>query len=79
VARNRIVMGECDVTRRTAGFTGAADPDRKRWLSDVTHLAQAGGFGWALWEINSREMGINEVDDKDRVDRDVVAALAMSD
>ena len=78
VARNRIVMGEFGATRIAAGFTGAADPDRKRWLSDVTQLAQAGGFGWALWGIDSREMGINEVDDKDRVDRDVIAALPMS-
>jgi endoglucanase len=79
VARHRIVMGECGVTRRIAGFTGANDLYRKRWLSDVTHLAQAGGFGWALWGIESREMGIYRSDDKDRVDGDVVAALAMSD
>ncbi|WP_181257220.1 glycoside hydrolase family 5 protein [Pseudaminobacter soli (ex Li et al. 2025)] len=79
VARHRIIVGECGVTRRAAGFTGADDLYRKRWLSDVTHLAQAAGFGWALWEINSREMGINRVDDRDRVDPDIVAALAMSD
>jgi hypothetical protein len=78
VARNRIVMGEFGVTRRTAGFTGAAAADRKRWFSDVTHLAKARGFGWALWGIDSHEMGIDEADDKDRVDRDIVAALAMS-
>jgi hypothetical protein len=78
VGRDRILMGEFGATRRTAGFTGAADLDRRRWFSDVTHLAQAGGFAWALWGIDSREMGIDEVDDKDRVDRDIVAALAMS-
>lgn len=78
IARHRIVIGECGATRRAAGFTGAADLYRLRWLSDVTHLAQAGGFGWALWDINSREMGISKLDDKDRVDPDIVAALAMS-
>lgn len=79
IARHRIVLGECGVTRRAHGFTGAADAYRKNWLSDVTHLAQASGFGWALWEINSRTMGIDEPDDGGRVDQDLVAALAMSD
>ncbi len=58
-------------------------PSRLRWLSDVTHLAQAGGFGWALWGINGRDMGIDKVLDNgqidpDMVDPELVAALAMS-
>lgn len=79
IARHRIVLGECGVTRRAHGFTGAAGVYRKNWLSDVTHLAQAGGFGWALWEINSRTMGIDLPDDGGRVDQDLVSVLAMSD
>lgn len=78
VARERILLGECDVTRRVEGFIGAADVYRKRWLSDVTHTASANGFGWALWEINSREMGIDIAGDANRIDRRIVDVLAMS-
>lgn len=75
--RHRIIMGECGVTRRAAGFTGAQDVYRKQWLSDVTHVAQTEGFGWILWSIDSREMGIDDINDKNRVDRSLLAALAM--
>lgn len=83
IARQRIILGEFAATRRVAGFTGADTPSRLRWLSDVTHLAQAGGFGWALWGINGRDMGIDKVLDSgeidpDIVDQELVAALAMS-
>ncbi len=79
VPRHRIVLGEFGTTRRIGDFTGADDLSRRRWLSDVTHLAQAGGFRWALWDINSRTMGISRSDDGDRVDQDLISALAMSD
>jgi hypothetical protein len=48
-------------------------------MSDVTHLAQAGGFRWALWDINSADMGISRSDDENRLDQDLIAALAISD
>jgi endoglucanase len=78
IDRHRILMGECGATRRDAHFMGA-DPDyRRRWLADVTGLAQSHGFGWALWEINTPEFGIQRTDDEGRVDPEIARALGMS-
>ncbi|MEI9423361.1 cellulase family glycosylhydrolase [Mesorhizobium sp. Cs1299R1N1] len=77
IARNRIVMGECGVTRRDRIFTGAEPTYRRAWLSDVTGIAKTQGFGWALWEINGRQFGIQRADDN-RIDPSIVEALGMS-
>ena len=78
IDRHRILMGECGVTRRDARFTGARPAFRRRWLSDVTTLAQSRGFNWALWEVDGKEFGIQSADDPDRLDASVVDALAMT-
>ncbi|KAJ0335919.1 hypothetical protein COL154_014384, partial [Colletotrichum chrysophilum] len=74
----RIFMGECDATRRGKDFTGAKPVYRRRWLSDVTSLAASHGFGWALWEINSKEFGIQSIDDANRIDPMIIKALGMN-
>ena len=78
IERHRVLVGECGVTRRDARFIGADSACRRRWLSDVTGIAQAHGFGWALWEINGREFGIQRADDEGRIDAQLVKALGMS-
>ncbi len=75
IAHERIVLGECGVTRRGPDFTGAPPESRRRWLADVAGLASAAGFGWALWEINGREFGIMDPDNPTRVDPEIVAAV----
>jgi hypothetical protein len=77
IERHRILMGECGVTRRDSAFTGADPIYRQRWLSDVTGIAQVNGFGWALWEINGREFGIQRAGDAERVDPRILAAVGM--
>ncbi|MGB3898852.1 MAG: cellulase family glycosylhydrolase [Mesorhizobium sp.] len=79
VARHRVILGEFGTTRSLGDLTGVDDLYRRRWMSDVTHLAQAGGFRWALWDINSADMGISRSDDENRLDQDLIAALAISD
>jgi hypothetical protein len=78
IDRQRILMGEFDVTRRDARFTGAEPVYRRRWLSDAARLADAQGFRWALWEINGREFGIQRADDSNRINPQVVEALGIS-
>jgi endoglucanase len=78
IDRHRIVMGECGATGRNAQFTGAEPVYRRRWLSDVTGLAQARGFGWSVWEINTPEFGIQRSDDPGRIDPEIAKALGMS-
>lgn len=79
IGHDRIIMGEFGVTRRSERLSGAAEVYRRRWMSDVTHVAASHGFGWSIWDLNSYQMGISRPDDDSRLDRDLVAALAMSD
>lgn len=78
IAHDRIVMGEFGVTRRSDRLVGAAEIYRKRWMADATELAQANGFGWSIWDLNSYQMGISRLDDESRLDRDLLAVLTMS-
>lgn len=73
VKRQRVLMGECGVTGRNDHFTGANPVYRRAWLSDVTGIAEDKGFGWALWEINRPEFGIQG--DPSRLDVEVLKAL----
>ncbi|MET3662903.1 glycoside hydrolase family 5 protein [Aquamicrobium ahrensii] len=77
IARERIVMGEFGVTRRSGKLMGAAEIYRRRWMSDVTHVAASHGFGWSIWDLNSYQMGISRFDDETRLDRELVSVLAM--
>lgn len=45
----QILLGEFGVRRTYGAYVGAADEDRARWLRDVRELAEARGFGWAVW------------------------------
>lgn len=78
IARHRIVMGEFGVTKRSDRLVGAAGTYRKRWMGDASELAQTNGFGWSIWDLNSYQMGISRLDDENRLDSDLLAALAMS-
>jgi hypothetical protein len=79
IARERIVMGEFGVTRRSERLVGAAQVHRRRWMSDVTHVAASHGFGWSIWDLNSYQMGIYRDGNEDQLDQELVSALAMSD
>ncbi|EXL09484.1 glycoside hydrolase family 5 protein [Aquamicrobium defluvii] len=78
IARERIVMGEFGVTRRSDRLVGAAEVYRRRWMSDVTHVAASLGFGWSIWDLNSYQMGIYRDGNEEQLDRELVSALAMS-
>lgn len=78
IERHRIVMGEFGVTKRSDRLVGAAEIYRRRWMGDATQLAQANGFGWSIWDLNSYQMGLSRLDDETRLDRDLLAALTMS-
>ncbi len=77
IDRHRIILGECGATRRSARFIGAEPVYRRRWLSDVTGGAQARGFGWALWEINTPQFGVQSLEDENKTDPELIQALGL--
>jgi endoglucanase len=50
VARSHILLGEFGVVKRAAGFRGADDASRARWLRAVRLTAESEGFGWCFWD-----------------------------
>ena len=48
VERSRVIMGEFSATRWPEEVTD--DGSRLRWIADVRKIAEARGFGWALWD-----------------------------
>jgi endoglucanase len=49
VPGSRILLGEFGVAGTYAGYRGARDDDRERWLADIRQVAESRGWGWAIW------------------------------
>ena len=76
IPRHRILLGEFGALRSDARHIAAAAPDRARYVRDVREAAEAGGFGWAFWNLFD---GMGLMDDATRAfDPAMIAALGLA-
>ncbi len=76
IPRNRIIIGEFGVMSEGGGLGNSPDAltSRAAWLHDVSHAADALGFGWAVWGYHGG-FGIVSDDARRELDPDVLQAL----
>jgi hypothetical protein len=76
IPNEQMLMGEFGVLRTDQRYSGAAAPDRARYIEDVRRSAEAFGFPWAFWNLFD---GMGIMDDRTReFDPAIVAALGLN-
>lgn len=77
VSGSRILLGEFGVARTYAGYRGARDDDRERWLADIRQAAESRGWGWAIWAFRGPGGMALAQDDRPGAPLDTVALRAL--
>lgn len=75
IARDRIILGEFGAIRPQPE-TSHDRASRKRYLASVRRVAEAEGFGWAMWEYYS-PFGLLETDESRRLSPGILKALGL--
>lgn len=77
IAADHILLGEFGANRTPLQRNGAGAGERARWFHDVSHAAQANGFGWAVWAYRGGGFALAQSDTTDEIEPRIAEALGL--
>lgn len=79
IPADRVMLGEFGARRTALQLDGARAAERARWFHDVSHAAQANGFGWAVWAYRGGGgFALAQSDASNDIEPAVAAALGLN-
>jgi endoglucanase len=77
IAANRIMLGEFGARQTALQLAGEQARERAQWFHDVSHAAEANGFGWSVWAYRGGGFALAQSDAANEIEPRIAVALGL--
>ncbi|MGB6537604.1 MAG: cellulase family glycosylhydrolase [Xanthobacteraceae bacterium] len=77
IATSRVILGEFGARQTALQLAGARARERAQWFHDVSHAAEANGFGWSVWAYRGGGFALAQSAASNEIDPGIAEALGL--
>jgi len=77
IPADHVLLGEFGAMRTEPQSADPRAAERAQWFHDVSHAAEASGFGWAAWAFRGGGFALAQSDATDSIEPGIAAALGL--